>query len=138
MGAPNGLFASRIVVAVHACWSRVPELWTFGKTMTPPLQQLEEPIEKRIASALIEATPGSWERARLEVEANDEAGVLRMPHTISSPDGQREIVAATEEICAATFELRELFKQHGRAWRRLVFDIMQQEGSWHYVAHFDY
>jgi hypothetical protein len=30
MGAPNGLFASRIVVAVHVLWSRVPEIWTLG------------------------------------------------------------------------------------------------------------
>jgi hypothetical protein len=106
--------------------------------MTPPLQQLEEPIEQRIATALIEATPASWENARLEVEAKDELGLLGMAHTISSPDGQREIVTPTEEIFAATYELRELFKQHGRAWRRLVFDIMKEEGSWRFVAHFEY
>ena len=102
------------------------------------LQELEEPIEGRIASALIEATPESWQQARLEVEVREQASMLGMPHKISSPEGRREVVVATEEIMAATYELRELFKNHGKAWRRLVFDITSQNGDWRYVAHFDY
>ena len=104
----------------------------------PTLQQLEEPIERRIASALIEATPDSWRKARLEVEVKEEAGVLGMPHTILSPEGRREVVAATDDISSATFELRELFKKHGKAWRRLVFEIIEEEGRWRYVANYDY
>ena len=66
----------------------------------PTLQELEGPIERRIASALIEATPDSWQQARLEVEVSEEGGVLGMPHTILSPEGWREVVGATDEIVA--------------------------------------
>src|SRR4051812_11916992 len=104
----------------------------------PTLQQLEGPIEQRIASALIEATPKTWRKARLEVEAKEEDGTQGMSHTISNPEGRRELVVATDEITDATFELRELFRRHGKAWRRLVFEVTNEEGSWRYAANFDY
>ena len=104
----------------------------------PSLQELEAPIEKRIADALIEATPECWCAARLEVSIREEDGVVGMPHTISSPEGRREVVAPTDEIMAATFELRELFRQHGRSWRRLVFDVTSEGEAWRYVARYAY
>ena len=103
------------------------------------LQQLEEPIECQLASALIEATLDWWRKARLEVEAQVQAAVgLSMQHIISSPEGRREVVSPTHEILSTTFELRQIFEKHGRAWRRLVFDVVEENGSWRYVAHFDY
>jgi len=104
----------------------------------PTLQELESPIEQRIASALVEATPDSWKKACLEVEATDDAAGLGMSHTISSPEGRHEVVSLTDEILEATFELRELFRKHGKAWRRVVFEINVETGTWHYAARFAY
>jgi hypothetical protein len=102
------------------------------------LQEDEEPIEKRIASLLVEATPEWWRKARLEVEVREEDGVLGMPHTIVSPEGLRDIVVPTDELLAATYDLLQVFRKHGAEWRRLVLEISDDDGAWRFVAHYDY
>ena len=102
------------------------------------LQEQEGPIEQRIETTLIEATPESWRIARLDIEVKEENGMISMPHIISSPEGLRDIVSATDEILDATFELLELFRNHGKPWRQLSFEVTEEDGNWRYVAHFDY
>lgn len=108
--------------------------------MKSSLQELEQPIDEAIANGLIEATPEWWNAAILEIESCPQSnGVEGFRHRITSPEGQRDIVQATESIHEHTFRLADLFRQHGRPWRKVVYTVTKQAGgSWKYSADFSY
>ena len=105
-----------------------------------PLQEQQGPIDVAIVNSLIEATPEWWGEAKLEIEWRPrECGVEGFAHTITSPEGHREIIEATEEICTETFRLADLFRRCGKQWKMVVYKVKQQpDGEWSYTADFTY
>lgn len=108
--------------------------------MMKTLQEQEGPIDQAIVNSLVESTPDWWKSALLEIEQkNHSQGIVGYTHKISSPEGHRDIVQATEELCLHTFELAELFREHGKQWTKAVFRIEQLPTSdWNYVVDFSY
>lgn len=106
----------------------------------PSLQELERPIDEEIVNRLIEATPEWWRAAVLEIEwSPEENGLESFKHTITSPEGHRDLVQSTSEIHTATFRLSDLFRQHGKQWKKVVYSIRQiPDGKWDYRADFSY
>lgn len=103
------------------------------------LQQLQAPIDAEIANGLIAATPESWNAVTLELELVQSGKIESIKHAISSPEGRKELVQATEELQTASFKLLELFKKHGRVWRKAVYTVsLRKDNSWKYEAKFEY
>lgn len=116
-----------------------PASLTDDRTMTS-LQNQQGPIDEAIVNGLIAATPEWWSAAKLEVEWRPrDGGVEGYAHTITSPEGHRDLVEATDEICAETLRLAELFRRCGKQWTRVVYSVKQQpDGQWSYTADFTY
>ncbi len=104
------------------------------------LQELETPIDEAIVNALIEATPEWWNAAQLEVVHSERpSGVEGFAHTITSPEGHRDIVSATDELTDATLRLADLFRSHGKIWTKVVYTTTKSNGGkWTYSADFSY
>ena len=98
------------------------------------------PIDADIAQHLIEATPEWWSSATLVVErVNLEAGFEKIVHTITNPDGHREFVVATEEICSLTAQLADIFREHAKLWKKVTYNINQNANEdWTYKVSYDY
>ena len=104
------------------------------------LQELERPIDGATVNALIEATPDWWKSAKLEIMRTTRSpGVEGLAHLITSPEGHREIVQATDAIFAASFRLSDLFASFDKPWKRVVFTVVQAaDGHWRYTADYEY
>ncbi|TAK79306.1 MAG: hypothetical protein EPO12_10810 [Aquabacterium sp.] len=104
------------------------------------LQQLQAPIDQRIAQALITATPDTWTRAEMTVERRLEDQAERLSIVISNPDGRREVVSASEEIQQELHRLVDCFKQAGaRVWARAMYRVADEgDGRWRFSADFEY
>ena len=106
----------------------------------PTLQELERPIDEAIVDQLVQATPEWWKSAILEVTRSTKADDIEgFAHLITSPDGHRDLVQATDEIFELTLQLADLFTKFGKPWRKVVYSIRQNpEGGWRYSADFEY
>jgi hypothetical protein len=103
------------------------------------LQEDHLPIDMEIASALIEATPDTWKAAQLVVENRSEGSHQTLRHEISSPEGKREAVAATDRIFAASYRLLDVFKKHGRKWKKVTYRVHEKaDQSWAWQSEFEY
>ena len=62
-----------------------------------------------------------------------------MAHEISSPDGHREVVSASESMFELTYSLLRLFEEFSQPWKMLTFNIkMRPGGRWQYTADYEY
>src|ERR1035437_3809050 len=104
------------------------------------LQELERPIDEAIVDHLVQATPEWWKAAVLEVTRSTKAnGIEGFAHFVTSPEGHRDIVQATDEIFQLTIQLADLFTRFGKPRRRVVYSIRQNPaGGWNYSADFGY
>jgi hypothetical protein len=99
----------------------------------------QAPIDRNIVSALIAATPESWDAAEMVVEREQEGEVENLTIEITSPEGRREIVEPTEDIYEYLYALSDLFREHGRVWKKLKYSIeLNEEGNWKYHIDFGY
>jgi len=103
------------------------------------LQEQQLPIDRQITSALIEATPETWNAATLQVIRGDEEGNERMEVEITSPEGHREPISATDEIYEALYALSDCFRAHGKLWKKAIYvSEMGTDGNWRYKVSFEY
>lgn len=104
------------------------------------LQEKEGPLDQAIVNSLIEATPEWWKSAVLEVDYRPrKGGIEGYAHTISSPEGHRDVIHATDEMCSLTYQLAQLFREYGRQWVKVVYKIEQlPTGAWNYAVEFSY
>jgi len=103
------------------------------------LQGEQAPIERRIASALIEATPESWDAAEMRVRRIENDDRERMQIEITNPRGSRELVGPTEEIYAALYALSDCFRAHGAVWREVQYSVtLKDTGDWQFQISFAY
>ena len=100
----------------------------------------QEAIYQAIGDELIALTPETWHAARLDVAVESYAGGAEgMPHTIASLEGHREPIMPSDELTDLTFRLLALFREYGRGWKRLRFEvIVQPDGNWRYQCEFEY
>lgn len=105
----------------------------------PEFHKRQYQIESRLVSAMVEATPASWDEIILDVVVNQRDGVLSMTHEISTPRiSAGEVVSATPEIHDASFELFSLHNEHRSPWKS-VRCIAKSDGKrWLYHAEFSY
>jgi hypothetical protein len=102
------------------------------------LQDEQTPIFRRMADALVEATPEWWSAAALELTAPASGFGSGLEHTISSTEHPRDVVVATDEVFEATRALELASVRHGDSWRRCVFRIAQEPaGAWRFTAEFE-
>lgn len=106
----------------------------------PTLQELERPIDEAIVDQLVQATPEWWKAAVLEITRSTKpGGVEGFAHLVSSPEGHRDMVQATDEIFELTIRLADLFANFGKPWQRVVYSIRQTPaGGWQYTADYEY
>src|SRR5437762_13708075 len=106
----------------------------------PNLQELQRPIDEAMARALVEVIPESWEAAELEItrsEQGDQEPTFK--HVISSPEGHRDMIMPSDDIFEAAFKLGDLFAEHGKPWKRVVYRVnYRPNGKWKYSADFTY
>lgn len=102
--------------------------------------ELQEPLYAAIAEELIALSPEPWKSVLLEVSVTTSPeGVLGMPHTISSPEGHREAIMANEELFGLTYKLLCLFREYGKAWKTIRFEVWQlPEENWRFRCDFTY
>lgn len=108
--------------------------------MPTTIQDEQTPILQDIGSALIEATPEHWRAAVLELTPTQPAsGVFGLRHRITSPEGYRDIVTATDELMDATIRLHNLCEKHGQLFSRIVFEIRcSLNDEWHFDSRWEY
>jgi len=103
------------------------------------LQEQQLPIDRQLVSALIEATPETWSAAALHVIRADEKGNERMEVEITSPEGHKEPIGATDEIYEALYALSDCFRAHGKVWKKVTYVAeMGNDENWRYKASFEY
>lgn len=99
----------------------------------------EQALLEAIVDAMIEATPESWGGVSLAVVVESSAGVDRMLHQISSPDGLNDRVEPTDELCDATRRIYLHAKRKAVPWTRATFQARRQpDGRWTFVSDFEY
>jgi hypothetical protein len=97
------------------------------------------PILRRIASALVEATPENWDSATLRVRMNEHAqGTIGLALEISSEVFPNELVWPTDEIFVAARELQQLCGGAGRPFSTLTFAVKRVGQDWEYGSDFEY
>lgn len=103
------------------------------------LQEQQAPIDRRLVSALIEATPETWNAAALHVVRTDDGQNEKMQIEISSPEGFSDLIDATEEIYEALYALSDCFRVHGKMWSELKYVAeLSPDGDWKFEASFTY
>ena len=97
MDAPNGLFASRIVVTVHDFWSGVPRLWTLSGNMLMKTQaHTMHQIRLMVLCAMLTVGSGS---AQTWVQTEAPEG---MSSIASSADGSQLVAAGSSRVYIST------------------------------------
>lgn len=104
------------------------------------LQQRQYPIDLEIAQEVIAITPEWWRSAVLELAATTAPdGTEALSHSISSPDGHRDVVIPTDELFAATRSLVMLFREYGTMWKRATYTVRLDDAeAWQFTATFEY
>src|SRR5262249_10351668 len=103
------------------------------KLMT--LQEEQARIDRRIASALIEATPESWDAAEMSVRRTESHDAERMEIEIANPKALHDPVGPTEEIYVALYARSDCFRAHGAAWRDARYSVsLKENGEWAFQA----
>ena len=104
------------------------------------LQSEQTPILNAIGSALIAATPEHWKSVTLELVATQPTTLtVGLVHTITSPEGHRDLITPTEDLMAATTELQCLCERYGRPFARIVFEVScDANGSWNFASDLSY
>jgi hypothetical protein len=100
--------------------------------MTIDVEQTE--ILTAMARALISATPEQWNSALLELTTSrPTAKTTGLSHTISSPEGHRDIVVATDELLQETSRLQILHERKGNMFVRVAFSVSKDsDGDWRF------
>jgi hypothetical protein len=98
------------------------------------------PILNTIGRELIAATPETWASAELLLEVtNTSQATEGMAHSISSPEGQRDLVVPTGELMDATFDLLLTCRRHDKSFRALTFTVQSDaEGNWRFNSRWFY
>ena len=103
------------------------------------LQEQQAPIDRRIISALIEATPETWNAAEMSVTRSDDGTNEKLAIEIASPEGHTEMVGATEEIYQAIYDLSDCFRGFGKIWKEARYvAALNGSNDWQYEASFTY
>lgn len=103
------------------------------------LQELQAPIDKQIVEGLISATPETWNKAEMLVERHQEGTSERMTITITSPEGHRDPISATDEIYEGLYRLADCFSGQGRIWTRVFYSIeLDPNNHWKFKVEFAY
>lgn len=100
----------------------------------------QKTLDAALANALIEATPETWKEFELMLlfeAAGDERESIR--HEISSLEGRREVVCATDALFEASARLSDHFREVGRplASARYVAKLLPS-GEWSYRGEWSY
>jgi len=92
------------------------------------------PLLSAVGRELIAATPESWTAAQLALVVRPTSGTMgAVSHVITSPEGLRDLVVATEDLMNATATLVQACKAHGRPFRELLFTVQSDaEGAWRF------
>lgn len=90
-----------------------------------PIPQDElAPLFSNIWNGLIDVVPGEWKAAVLEIQwLNDERGVDRFSHVVTSPEGHQDSVAVPDSLTVSTLALAELFRAYKMRWKTSVFTV---------------
>ena len=98
-------------------------------------------IIQALGSALIEATPETWDSATLELAVDPEAekfGHEGLIHCIRGPEGATEVVCPTDEVYDATRRLELLFRTANEMWKRATVRVRLEGEKWKFVSDFEY
>jgi hypothetical protein len=104
------------------------------------LQERERAIDESIVEQLVQATPEWWKAAVLKITRSTKPGGIEgFAHLITSPEGYRDVVQATDETFQLTMQLADLFTTFGKPWQQVVYSVSQSaNGSWKYTADYGY
>jgi predicted GNAT superfamily acetyltransferase len=103
------------------------------------LQNAEEPIDRAIAEALIEATPEWWNSIMLEISHVEHPAASGYRHRLWSPDGHKDRVEITEALLAQMRKLAALFEEAGHPWRKATYKVtIEPNKDYVYVVDCDY
>jgi hypothetical protein len=103
------------------------------------LQEKQAPIDLTLFNALIAATPETWNMADMIVERTDENGIEKMNIEISSPEGHKDLVTATDEIYEGLYMLSDCYRGEKKMWSMVKYQVsLNNEGNWQCKASFDY
>jgi hypothetical protein len=109
-----------------------------------PPADLQTPLHDQIAKELIALTPEHWRSVRLRLVRKTvppEAGVIGqgIAHSISSPEGHREVVMPGDDLFARTHALDTLFRQYGAEWLVAEYVVSANPaGVWSWDVSFTY
>lgn len=101
------------------------------------LQDEETPIDQEIVNELVSLAPEAWTRVVLEVKYSVDERGEGFEHSISNPDGHRDLVEPSDAIYAATWELQELFRKYGGSWTRVTYRVSIEDDGIEYRVNFE-
>src|SRR4051812_7051535 len=89
-------------------------------------------VLRKLARALIEATPETWTDATLRLQARSDG----LAHTIESEAHPSEPIIATDDVLAATRELQRLCEARMEPFVSLTFRVALEGDAWRFTADF--
>ena len=103
-----------------------------------PDSQLLNREPPAVLVTFIRNVPPSWKAATLTLKAPDHGLGTGVSHSITSPEGRRDIVFPSDELMLATrkFELGSV--KHKLDWKKLVVSVEKDGESWKSKIDFDY
>lgn len=97
------------------------------------------PIDLKIASELIAATPEHWVSAALRLTRIFFDGEERVQLYIFNEEGQLDLITPTDDLYELSFQLADVFKKHGANWREITYRVTQgRDEEWDWKADYKY
>lgn len=105
------------------------------------LQDLHSPLDIEIVNILLSAIPETWWSVRLDVEymklSDNEVGY---PMKISNIEGEKDILIPPDELYEIIGKHAAIFREHGKEWKKLKYDVAYDESSedWRFTIDYEY
>ena len=110
----------------------------FGRLFGRRDANWHEPLLKDVLVTFIRNVPPTWTAAVLTLKAPEHGLGTGVSHSITSPEGRRDVAFPSDELMLATrkFELGSV--EHKLDWKKVVVTVEKDGENWKSNIDFDY
>jgi len=102
----------------------------FGKLEENSDAQWQTPVVQEICITLIRTIPPHWNSVALTLDAPEHSLGKGLSHSISSPEGHKDVVMPTMEVLAATRKLELGWVERKSKFRKAIISAQRVGEDW--------
>lgn len=102
----------------------------FGKRQNNANGQWQTPVVQEICIALIHIIPATWNSVVLTLEVPEHGLGKGLAHSISSPEGHKDVVTPTMEVFAATRKLELGWVERKSTFKKAIISAQRTGEDW--------